>query len=217
MAIERSERSTITNATDQALIDHVDRWMNDSAAAQDEFRRTHARALVDAARIMSSAFSRGGHVLIFGNGGSAADAQHMAAELVGRMLVERRRPLPAVALTTDTSALTAIANDYGYDDVFAMQVRALGRTGDVAVAISTSGNSPNVVKAVRAAQAIGMSVISMTGGGGGALKGMSDVSLNVDKGKHPSMIQETHAVAIHLLVDLMDRYLLDDEFVVRNA
>jgi D-sedoheptulose 7-phosphate isomerase len=181
--------------------------------AMEEFRVTHTQALIEAARLMAAAVRSDGQVVIFGNGGSAADAQHMAAEMVGRMLLERRRPLRAVALTTDTSALTAIANDYSYDRVFEIQVRALGRKNDVAVAFSTSGNSPNVVRAADSAKAIGMKVIGLTGRGGGKLKEMSDVSLNVSRATHSSMIQETHAIAIHLMVDLMDRFLLGRDWV----
>ena len=162
---------------------------------------------------MAKTFKNGGKILIFGNGGSAADAQHMAAEMVGRMLMERKIPLPAIALSTDTSALTAIGNDYSYEQVFQMQLEALGRSGDLAIAISTSGNSKNVVLAVESARKKGMKVISLTGGSGGKLRELSDISLNVNLGKHASMIQETHITVIHLLVDLMDRYFLGDEYV----
>jgi D-sedoheptulose 7-phosphate isomerase len=181
--------------------------------AKQEFWRTHAEQVCQAAQSLAQTVTNGGKVLIFGNGGSAADAQHMAAEMVGRMLVERKKPLAAVALTTDTSNLTAIGNDYSFDDVFDLQLRALGRKGDLAIAISTSGNSKNVVKAVESAKQIGMKVISLTGGSGGKLKGLSDISLNVALGKHSSMIQETHITVIHLLVDLMDRYCLPKDFV----
>src|SRR5581483_9245407 len=112
-----------------------------------------------AARWMSETVQNGGKILIFGNGGSAADAQHMAAEMVGRMLVERKKPLAAIALTTDTSCITAVANDYRYDDIFRIQVEARGRKGDLAIAISTSGNSKNVIDAVQAAKTLGMRVL----------------------------------------------------------
>ena len=203
----------MTEATDAALHAHVAGWIRETCEAIEDFRRSSTQLLVDAAALMAGTFRAGGHVLIFGNGGSAADAQHMAAEMVGRMLLERRRPLPAIALTTDTSALTAIANDYSYERVFELQVRALARRGDVVVAFSTSGNSPNVIKAVEAAHELGARVISLTGGSGGALTALSDINLNVAKGKHASMIQETHSIAIHLLVDIMDRFLLGDEWV----
>jgi D-sedoheptulose 7-phosphate isomerase len=163
--------------------------------------------LIEGAELIGQSIARGGKVLILGNGGSAADAQHMAAEMVGRMLIDRP-PLPAIALTTDTSNLTAIGNDFGYDAVFLKQVQALARAGDVLVAISTSGNSQNVVSAVEEARKIGCRVIALTGGSGGKLKGLCDVWLNVALGKNSSRIQETHIFAIHSLVDLHDRFFL---------
>src|SRR6185436_5858696 len=129
-----------------------------SIHAKQVFLAENAPALERAVDIVAGALGKGRKVLLFGNGGSAADAQHIAAEFVGRFLRERR-PLPAIALTTDTSALTAIANDYGYDDVFARQVRALGASGDVALAISTSGKSPSVLRAVAACRELGMGTI----------------------------------------------------------
>lgn len=174
------------------------------------FMEEHADTLVAAAAELGRSIAAGGKVLIYGNGGSAADAQHMAAEMVGRMLVNRR-PLAAIALTTDTSNLTAIGNDFGFDEVFEMQVVALARPGDIVIAISTSGNSANVVKATEAARRIGCKVISLTGGAGGKLKELSDYSLNVSLGKNSSRIQETHIFAVHSLVDLHDRFFLQTE------
>ena len=199
--------------TNDNLLDHVKRTIDLSLQAKQEFWRTHADAVCKAAQWMGETVRNDGKILIFGNGGSAADAQHMAAEMVGRMLVERKKPLAAVALTTDTSALTAIGNDYSFEDVFGLQLRALGRRGDLAIAISTSGNSKNVVRAVEAARGLGMRVVSLTGGAGGKLKELSDLSLNVALGKNSSMIQETHITVVHLLVDLMDRYCLTGEYV----
>lgn len=199
--------------TNDNLLDHVKRSVELSLQAKQEFWRTHADTVVQAARMMGETIRNDGKILIFGNGGSAADAQHMAAEMVGRMLVERKRPLAAVALSTDTSALTAIGNDYSFEDVFRLQLCGLGRKGDLAIAISTSGNSKNVLKAVEAARQIGMRVVSLTGGSGGKLKAMSDLNLNVALGKHSSMIQETHITIVHLLVDLMDRYCLSSDYV----
>src|SRR5262249_9474553 len=138
----------------------------------------NASALERAITLVARAFADGRKILLFGNGGSAADAQHIASEFVGRFQCERR-PLPAIALTTDTSALTAIANDYGYEDVLARQVRGLGAAGDVALAISTSGRSPSVLRAVEACRERGITIIALTGGDGGALAGMADVSLRV--------------------------------------
>ena len=203
----------MTTDNNDILLEHVKASVAASLQAKQEFWRTQASAVCKAARWMGDTIRADGRILIFGNGGSAADAQHMAAEMVGRMLVERKKPLAAVALTTDTSCLTAVGNDYSFEDVFQLQLRALGRKGDLAIAISTSGNSKNVLRAVEAAREIGIRVVSMTGGSGGKLKGLSDLNLNVELGKHSSMIQETHITVVHLLVDLMDRFCLPKEYV----
>lgn len=199
--------------TNDDLLGHVKRSLELSDKARREFWERQAQDVIEVSRLMAETFKNDGKLLIFGNGGSAADAQHMAAEMVGRMLVERNRPLPAIALTTDTSGLTAIANDYSYEDVFSLQVRALGRPGDMAIAISTSGNSKNVLRAVAAAREIGMKVVSWTGGSGGKLRELSDINLNVALGTNSTMIQETHITILHLLVDLMDRYCLPRDYV----
>jgi D-sedoheptulose 7-phosphate isomerase len=180
----------------------------ESAAIREAFLKDHASKLVEGARMLGDCVRSGGKILICGNGGSAADAQHMAAEMIGRMLVERR-PLPAIALTTDSSILTAVGNDYGYDQVFLKQVQGLARKGDVVLAISTSGKSRNVLLAAEAAKKIGCKVIGVTGGEGGPLKGMADLSLCASLGKNSSRIQETHLFIVHSLVDLLDRYFLD--------
>ena len=149
---------------------------------------------------------RGGRkVLACGNGGSAADAQHFVAELVGRMLVNRPS-LPAISLTTDTSILTAIGNDYGYDLVFSRQVEALGRPGDVLVALSTSGHSPNVLAAIKAARTAGMGIISLTGNGGGAELALSDVWLQVGSVETPHT-QELHTAILHSLCIAVEQTL----------
>jgi D-sedoheptulose 7-phosphate isomerase len=150
-----------------------------------------------------------GRILVCGNGGSAADAQHFAAELVGRF-EEERQALAAIALTTDSSILTAIGNDYGFADVFARQVRALGRSGDVLLAISTSGNSENVIKAIHAAHASDMRVVALTGKGGGkigTMLKMNDIHLSVPA-QRTARIQETHLLLIHCLCDGIDTLLL---------
>src|SRR5207237_6808498 len=160
----------------------------------DVNRRTAAEsadAIVAAADVIAQAFRAGGKLLLCGNGGSAADCQHMATEFVSRLTKEFERPgLPAIALTTDTSFLTAFANDCGYDGVFARQVQALGRAGDVLIGISTSGNSPNVVRAVHAARAAGLRTVALIGAGG-LLRDLADVVVSV-----PSVdtqhIQEAH-------------------------
>jgi D-sedoheptulose 7-phosphate isomerase len=165
--------------------------------------------VLDAATAIIGALKAGRKLLVFGNGGSAADAQHVAAEFVGRLLNDRR-PFPAIALTTDTSALTAIANDYGYDEVFARQVRALGVRGDVALAFSTSGNSASVLRAVEAARELGLRTIGFTGGNGGALAGLVDVSLRVSASTVSARVQETHILAGHVICELVERRLLGE-------
>jgi D-sedoheptulose 7-phosphate isomerase len=154
--------------------------------------------------IWVSALASGNKVLFVGNGGSAADAQHLAAELMGRFKVERR-PLPALALTTDTSALTAIGNDYGYEEVFRRQVIAWARPGDVLVALSTSGNSPNVIAAAEMARELGAKVVGFTGQSGGQLRAVSDACLCVPS-TDTAHIQEAHIALGHILCGLVDHH-----------
>ena len=184
----------------------------DSIRVKEAFLAEEAANVARAVDVVAASLAAGGKVLLFGNGGSAADAQHIAAELVGRFLGDREA-LPAIALTTDTSALTAIANDYGYDEVFARQLRALGRPGDVAVAISTSGKSPSVLRAVDAARDLGLRTIGLTGGTGGDLATRVDVSLRVAASTLSCRIQETHILIGHVLCDLVERRL----FAARTA
>jgi D-sedoheptulose 7-phosphate isomerase len=159
------------------------------------------RVLAAAERI-SSALSNDGKLLLFGNGGSASDASHIAAEFVGRFQRERRA-LPALALSVDQPALTAIANDYGFEQVFARQIEALGRSSDVALAISTSGRSPNVLEGVRAARAAGIQTIGLTGGDGGQLAEVVDVCVCVGA-TNTARVQETHILVGHLLCELVE-------------
>jgi D-sedoheptulose 7-phosphate isomerase len=187
---------------------NVRNHFQDAIALKQRMSETLAPAIAGAGEALAAALARGNKALACGNGGSAADCQHFAAELVGRF--ERERPgLPAVALTVDTSALTAIANDYGYDAVFSRQVEALGREGDVLLALSTSGNSRNVIEAMKAARSRGMAVIALTGRDGGAMArmlGPNDHHLNV---AHPRTmrIQEVHILALHCLCDIVDNVL----------
>ncbi len=141
-------------------------------------------------------------VLLFGNGGSAADAQHLAAEFINRFIIERP-PLPAIALSTDTSVITSIANDYDFSEIFAKQVRAIGQAGDIAWGISTSGSSPNVVKALETAKKMGLSTIAFTGKEGGKMAAIADYSLNVSSGSVPR-IQEVHITAGHAICEMVD-------------
>src|SRR5574343_28234 len=166
---------------------------------------TLADEVNQAGRLAAQTLQRGGKILFCGNGGSAADSQHLAAELTGRFIKDRR-PLAAVALSTDTSALTCIANDYPFDEVFARQVRALGRAGDVLVAISTSGNSRNVIRAVEEARALGLRVLGLLGRDGGALRSMCDLALVVPS-PVTARIQEAHILIGHTLCGLIEQRL----------
>ncbi len=177
----------------------------DSAEVKTRFIRSQADMVVQVVRVLVAAFKGGHKVLLFGNGGSAADAQHLAAEFVNRFLIERP-PLPAVALTTDTSILTSISNDYGYADTFAKQVKALGKPGDVAVGISTSGTAANVVKAIKVAKDLGMKTVGLTGGDGGDLAKIADFALVVDSASTPR-IQEAHITVGHAICEMVDRML----------
>ncbi len=174
----------------------------ESVRVKQQLATASVDAVVAAARVVRDALAAGNKVLLCGNGGSAADAQHIAAELVGRFVVERRG-LPAIALTTDTSALTAIANDYGYDVVFARQVEALGRPGDVLIAITTSGRSKNVVAAVTAARALGMKVVGLTGAAGDDFVRGCDAGVAVPS-RNTARIQEGHIAIGHVLCELVD-------------
>lgn len=146
---------------------------------------------------IAEAMRNGNKLILFGNGGSAADAQHIAGEFIGRFMKERSS-LPAISLTTNTSNLTAIANDYGYEDVFSRQLEGIGKKGDVAIGLSTSGNSPNVVKAIKKAKSMGMFTIGLTGGNGGALKNEADKTI-IAKADIHGQIQEVHITIGHLI------------------
>ena len=159
-----------------------------------------------AAQLITESIRNGGIVYACGNGGSAADAQHFAAELVNRFLLERDA-YASVALTTDSSVITSIANDYQYNQIFARQVKALGRDGDVLLAISTSGNSPNIVEAVRVARDRGMKTIGLLGGAGGALQDLVDIPLTVSVSSHTPRIQEGHLIIMHALCELSEAAL----------
>lgn len=164
-----------------------------------------AEQIAAAAESMMQSVAKGGKILIFGNGGSAADSQHMAAELIGRFQRERRA-VAALALTTDTSSLTALSNDYGFDKVFVRQIEALGKPGDVALAISTSGNSANVLKAVEYARTKGMVTVGLTGGTGGRLASLVDIAICVPSST-TARVQEAHECIIHCLCELLEEKL----------
>jgi phosphoheptose isomerase len=175
---------------------------DEAIALHRQVKDADPRAVLDAAAAIVSALAAGGKLLVFGNGGSAADAQHVAAELVGRFTRERVA-LAALALTTDTSVLTSVANDYAFERVFARQVEALGRPGDVALGISTSGASPNVVAALEAARALGMQTIALTGGDGGAVGQLAAIHLNVPSAV-TARVQEVHRTLLHVVCDIVE-------------
>jgi D-sedoheptulose 7-phosphate isomerase len=183
--------------------------MEDSIAAKRYCIENNIENIIRAADMLSACLAGGNKILIFGNGGSAADAQHLAAEFVNRFQIERP-PLAAIALTTDTSIITSIGNDYHFDDIFSKQVEALGRQGDIAWGISTSGNSANVLKALGAARKIGLSTIGMTGRAGKLAEGV-DLVFTVGSDV-TARIQESHITLGHILCDLVDRSLYPNEF-----
>lgn len=159
--------------------------------------------IADAAQMLIHSLKQGHKLMICGNGGSAADSQHLAAEFVGRFIL-KRKALPAIALSTDTSAITAIGNDFGFENIFARQVEALGQKGDTLLVLSTSGNSANVMAAIKAAHVIGCPTIALTGQSGGQMKGLVDLCLAVPSVETPR-IQEMHIMIGHILCDQVDR------------
>lgn len=194
------------------LISRISEHFQDSAQLKLDAVESLAAPIAEAAELMVGCLLSNGKILACGNGGSASDAQHLAAELVGRFEMERQG-LAAIALTTDTSILTAIANDYGFKAVFEKQVRALGQSGDVLLAISTSGNSANIIAAIHAAHDNELRVVAMTGKGGGAIAGLlrdTDVHICVPSDR-TARIQEVHLLTIHCLCDGIDCLLLGVE------
>ena len=177
----------------------------ESADLKLRFIRQNADLLIQVVRMIVDAFKGGNKVFLFGNGGSAADAQHIAAEFVNRFLIERP-PLPALALSTDTSVLTSISNDYGYVDSFAKQIKALGKRGDVAIGISTSGSAANVIKAVKVAKEMGLKTVGLAGNDGGELAKGVDIALIVASPVTPR-IQEVHITIGHVICEMVDRML----------
>ena len=188
-------------AADQAFVTD---YLGQSAAALQLYAADPAQValLHEMAGVITDSMRAGGKLLLAGNGGSAGDSQHVAAEFTGRMLYDRD-PLPALALTTDTSALTAIGNDYGFEKAFERQVRALGRPGDVLMALSTSGNSPNILLALEAARAGGMRTLGFAGSNGGKMAGRADLLLCAPSDWTP-VIQQIHMVAAHILCSLVE-------------
>ena len=190
--------------------DRIAQILTSSARVHEETAATLCDEIAQAAQLIIAALRAGGKLALCGNGGSAADAQHIAGELVGRFQIDGRRPLPAIALTTDTSVLTSLTNDYGYSDVFRRQVEALLVPGDVLIALTTSGNSLNCVEAVRAARDRGVTTIAMTGAGGGQIAPQVDLALIVPH-EQTARIQETHITIAHALCELIEEALCGDQ------
>ncbi len=191
---------------EKLMKDAITQAFDESIRVKRAFLGDNIDTLVSAIDAIIACFQRGNKLLLFGNGGSAADAQHIAAEFVNRFLIDRP-PLPAIALTTDTSALTSIANDDDYKEVFAKQVRALAKEGDIALAISTSGNSANVLVAIDVCKQLKITTIGLTGGNGGKMAGKVDFLLKVSEGRNSPRIQETHILVGHVICDIVDQKL----------
>ena len=190
------------NTAMEDIEDIIIRIFRESSRVKEVFVNENLSRLVKVIDVITRALNNGNKILLFGNGGSAADSQHLAAEFINRFLIERP-PLPAIALSTDTSVITSIANDYDFSEIFSKQIRAIGNEGDVAWGISTSGSSPNVLKAFEAAGKLGMTTIAFTGKDGGEMARMADYHLNVSSNSTPR-IQEAHITAGHVICDMVD-------------
>ncbi|MDR1947200.1 MAG: D-sedoheptulose 7-phosphate isomerase [Desulfovibrio sp.] len=186
------------------ILEHAEK----GADLRRRFFAANAALIASSALRIAVILARGNKLMICGNGGSAADAQHIAAEFVNRFLMDRP-PLPALALTTDSSILTAIGNDFSFDQVFSKQVSALGKPGDLLMALSTSGNSADILRALKAAREGGIHSLGLTGNKGGKMSALCDSLINVDE-ESTSLIQEIHITAAHLLCELTDYYLFDN-------
>ncbi|OGQ13527.1 MAG: phosphoheptose isomerase [Deltaproteobacteria bacterium RBG_19FT_COMBO_46_12] len=177
----------------------------ESSEVKTRFLKENLPILLDVIKLVSQTFEAGNKLFFFGNGGSAADAQHLAAEFVNRYVMDRP-PLPAIALTTDTSILTSVSNDFAFNEIFAKQLRALGKDGDVAIGITTSGSSPNVIKAFEVAKEMGMKTVGLTGNDGGIIVKMADFTLVVPSTSTPR-IQEAHILIGHILCEMVEHSL----------
>jgi len=183
----------------------IEERLTESIRTKERVRAELIPVMERAAHLMIDALEKGNKIFFFGNGGSAADSQHLAAELVGKMFIEGRRALPAIALTTDSSCLTALGNDFGFETVFSRQMEALGKPGDVAIGITTSGQSPNVLAAVKTARSMGLKSIGFIGKDGGQLKGLVDVPIVVPSDS-TQRIQESHITIGQILCELVEAH-----------
>lgn len=186
---------------------HIQNIVTKSIFVKKNFFADNVEKIESCAQMIAECLNYGNKILLFGNGGSAADCQHIAAEFVNRFQMERN-PLAALALTTDTSVITSIGNDYSYEDIFSKQIQALGKKGDIALGISTSGNSANVIKAAKKAEQMGLSIIGFSGNTG-LLKDLSHIAFCVDS-ETTARIQEVHILLAHILCDLIERILFNE-------
>jgi len=182
--------------------DHIVKIFKESSQLKEVFVNENLSRIVRVVEAVTGALKAGNKILLFGNGGSAADAQHIAGEFVNRFIIERP-PLPAISLSTDTSIITSIGNDYDFSEIFSKQIRAIGQTGDVAWGISTSGKSPNIIKALETAKKMGLVTIGFTGRDGGDIARMVDYSLNVSSNSTPR-VQEVHITVAHVICEMVD-------------
>jgi D-sedoheptulose 7-phosphate isomerase len=183
----------------------ISKRFRESGEVKARFLKENLSKMLEVIKLVSQSFEGGSKLLLFGNGGSAADAQHIAAEFVNRYIIDRP-PLPAIALTTDSSILTSVSNDSSFNEIFSKQIKALGKEGDVAVGISTSGNSQNIVKAFEVAKEMGIKTVALTGNDGGTMAKIADLSLVVPSGSTPR-IQETHILIGHILCEMVEHQL----------
>ncbi len=189
----------------RAVEEEIVSFFKESGEIKEQFVRESLTSLTAVIRVIVKALEAGNKILLFGNGGSAADAQHIAADFVNRISMERP-PLPALSLVTDASILTSISNDYSFSEVFAKQIKALGKAGDIAVGISTSGDSANVVRAFEVAREIGITTVALTGSGGGKIAETADHALVVPSSKTPR-VQEAHITIGHVICEMVERLL----------
>jgi D-sedoheptulose 7-phosphate isomerase len=208
MAIPFLSRERLNNEVNFKKAEaHVAASLREGAELRVSVAQDCGRTIVKAASLIAECFRTGGKLLLFGNGGSAADAQHLAAEFVGRFVLERLA-LPAIALTTDSSILSAVGNDYGFDQIFARQIEAFGRPNDVVIAISTSGNSPNVIEAVKKAKEQNVKTIGLAGKDGGTLARCVDLAITVSSA-NTARVQECHIAIGHTMCELVENELFE--------
>jgi D-sedoheptulose 7-phosphate isomerase len=193
----------------EQLKQYINDELNLSIELKKDLIQKNLQEIEKLAKLMAELSSKGKMIFYFGNGGSAADSQHLAAEHVNKLRI-KRKAMPAIALTTDTSVITSIANDISFDAIFERQIEALAKSGDLAIGISTSGNSENVIRALKTAKIMGLTTVSFTGGDGGKIKAekLSDMNFNVDNSTVSSRIQESHIFLGHILIELMDKILV---------